>query len=81
MFRKFALALGTTIAIGTAALIPTSASAHMHGGHGHGHWHGGFGWGVGIYAPVYATAPDCYVVKRVYNTPAGPVVRRITICD
>jgi len=79
MFRKFALALSTTIAIGSAALIPTSASAHMHGGHGH--WHGGFGWGVGIYAPVYATAPDCYVVKRVYDTPAGPVVRRVTICD
>ena len=42
MFRKFALALGTTVAIGTAALIPTSASAHGY----HGHWHGGFGWGV-----------------------------------
>ena len=50
MFRKFALALGTTIAIASAALIPTSASAHMHGGHGHGHWHGGFGWGVGASA-------------------------------
>ena len=43
MFRKLALALGATIAIGTAALIPTSASAHMHGHHhGHGDWRGGF---------------------------------------
>ena len=80
MFRKLTLALGATVAIGAAALIPTSASAHMHG-HGHGHWHGGFGWGVGIYAPVYASAPDCYVVKRVVDTPFGPRVRRITICD
>ena len=78
MFRKFALALGTIVAIGSAALIPTSASAHMNG---HGHGHGGFGWRVGIYAPLYVSGPDCYVVKRIYNTPAGPVVRRVTICD
>ncbi len=32
MFRKLTLALGTTVAIGAAALIPTSASAHGHGG-------------------------------------------------
>ena len=79
MFRKFALALGTTIAIGTAALIPTSASAHMHG-HGHGHWHGGFGWGVSIYAPTYI-ASDCYYVKQVVNTPVGPRVRRVPVFD
>ncbi|HEY3222760.1 MAG TPA: hypothetical protein VGJ76_03070 [Pseudolabrys sp.] len=35
MFRKLARTLGATIAIGAAALIPTSASAHMHGHHGH----------------------------------------------
>ena len=52
MFRKLTLALGATVAIGAAALIPTSASAHMHGGHGHGHFHGGYGWRVGIIAPT-----------------------------
>ncbi len=52
MFRKLTLALGATVAIGAAALIPTSASAHMHGhGHFYGHGHG-WGWGVGIYAPT-----------------------------
>jgi len=78
MFRKIALALGATVAIGTAALMPTAASAHMHG---HGHWYGhGWGWGVGIYAPSYV-ASDCYIVRRVVDTPVGPRVRRITVCD
>jgi hypothetical protein len=83
MFRKLTLALGATIAIGAAALSPTSASAHMHGGHGHGHWgHGyGYGWGVGIVAPTAVIASECYVTKQVVNTPVGPRVRRITVCD
>ena len=80
MFRIFALGLGATVAIGAAALMPTSASAHMHG-HGHGHFHGyGWGWGVGIYAPTYI-ASDCYVVKKLVDTPIGPRVRRIAVCD
>ena len=77
MFRKLALALGATVAIAAAALMPTSASAHMHG---HGHFHGHGGWGWGIYAPTYV-ASDCYYVKQVVNTPAGPRVRRVAICD
>ena len=81
MFRKLTLALGATVAISAAALIPTSASAHMHGGHGHGHWGHGYGWRVGIAAPLYVTAPDCYVTKQLVNTPVGPRVRRITVCD
>lgn len=79
MFRKFTLALGATVAIAAAALMPTSASAHMHG-HGHGHFHGHGGWGWGIYAPTYI-ASDCYYVKQVVNTPAGPRVRRVPVCD
>jgi hypothetical protein len=80
MFRKLALALGATVAIGSAALIPTSASAHWHGGHGH--WFGhGWGWGVGIYAPTYVASDYCYVVRRVVDTPYGPRVRRFTVCD
>jgi hypothetical protein len=81
MFRKFTLALGATVAIGAAALIPTTASAHMHGGHGHGHFHGGYGWRVGIIAPTTVIASDCYVTKQLVNTPVGPRVRRITVCD
>jgi len=38
MFRNFSLAAVAAIALGTAALAPTSASAWGHGG-----WHGG-GW-------------------------------------
>ena len=78
MFRKLTLALGATVAIGAAALIPTSASAHMHG---HGHWGHGFGYGVGIYAPTAYVASECYIVKRVVDTPVGPRVRRFTVCD
>ena len=80
MFRKLTFALGATVAIGAAALIPTSASAHMHGhGHFYGHGHG-WGWGVGIYAPTYI-ASDCYVTKQLVNTPVGLQVRRITVCN
>ena len=80
MFRKLALALGATVAIASAALIPTSASAHGggHGGHGWGH---GWGYGIGIYAPTTYVASDCYYVKQLVNTPVGPRVRRVTVCD
>ena len=78
MFRKIALALGATAVIGAAALTPTTASAWHHGHHGH--WHGGFGLGVGIVAPATIYASDCYVVKKVVNTPLGPQSRRITVC-
>jgi hypothetical protein len=81
MFRKIALALGATAVIGAAALTPTTASAWHHGHHGyHGHWRGGFGLGVGIVAPATIYASDCYVVKKLVDTPFGPRVRRITVC-
>jgi len=82
MFRKLALALGATAVIGAAALTPTTASAWGgHHGH-HGHWHGhGYGFGFGIYAPTYVAGPDCYIVKRVVDTPFGPRVRRVTVCN
>ena len=79
MFRKLTLALGATVAIGAAALIPTSASAH--GGHGHFHGHWGYGWGVGIVAPAAYIASDCYVTKQLISTPYGTRVRRVTVCD
>jgi len=82
MFRKFALALGATVVIASAALIPTSASAHMHGHGGHGWGHGwGYGIGIGIVAPTAYVASDCYYVKQLVNTPVGPRVRRVAVCD
>jgi uncharacterized membrane protein YfcA len=80
MFRKIALALSATAVIGAAALTPTTASAWHHHHHGHGHWRGGYALGVGIVAPAAVLAADCYVVKKVVNTPLGPQIRRITVC-
>ena len=81
MFRKLTIALAATAALGAAALAPTSASAvppHGHHGWHHG-WHGGFG--IGFYGPSYVAGPDCYVVKRLVDTPVGPRWRRVTVCD
>jgi hypothetical protein len=74
MFRKLILALGATAALGAAAFAPTAASAHPHG-----HW--GHGFGFGIYAPTYVAAPDCYIVRRLVETPYGLRWRRVTVCD
>jgi hypothetical protein len=81
MIRKLALVIGATVALGTAALAPNSASAApgwWHHGH-HGHWHGfhgpRFGYGVRY------VGSDCYYVKRVVATAYGPRLRRILVCD
>ena len=77
MLRKTMLALAATLAIGTAALAPTSASAHWGGWGGwHGGWHGWHGW-HGVYAgPGYG---GCVVRRWVY-TPYGPVLCWINVC-
>jgi len=81
MFKKTILAVAATIALGTAALTPTSASAGhgFHGGHG-GHWgHGwgrGFGWGGFGLAVVGAT---CYQYQT-FMTPVGPRTRLVNVC-
>jgi hypothetical protein len=80
MFRKIALALGATAIIGAAALTPTTASAWHPHGHHHGHWHGGIGVGIGLVAPAAVYASECFIVKKVVDTPYGPRVRRVTIC-
>ena len=82
MIRKLTVALGAAAVVAAAALAPTAASAGgWHGHHwGHHGWHGG-GIGIGFYAPAYAAAPDCYVVRRVVDTPYGKRVRRVTVCD
>jgi hypothetical protein len=72
MFRKLSLAAVAAIALGTAALAPTSASAWGHGGwHGGWHhgWHGG-GWGWGgprFYYGGYGSG-----CRRWVETPWGP---------
>ncbi len=82
MIRKLTVALGAAAVVAAAALAPTTASAGgWHGHHwGHHGWHGG-GFRVGFYGPAYAAAPDCYVVRRVVETPYGKRVRRVTVCD
>lgn len=70
MFRKLSLAGVAAIALGAAALAPTSASAEWHGGWHHG-WHGyGWGWGPRYYHGAYGY--DC---RRWVPTPWGPRLR------
>lgn len=83
MFRKMALVLAATAAIGAVALSPTSASAHYWG---HGHWGGhGWGWGgfgVGVAAGIVGStivANTC-LQRQVVGTPYGPVVRWVNVC-
>ena len=75
MFRKFALAIAATAALGAAALSPTAASAH-HWGH-----HGG-GFGIYLGGPTYVAAPDCYRVKRTVQFADGSWGKRwFTVCN
>jgi hypothetical protein len=80
MFRKMALVLAATAALGAVALSPTSASAW---GYGH-HW-GGRGWGgfgVGLAAGIVGSAivANTCVQRQVVATPYGPVVRWANVC-
>ena len=65
MLRKLTIALAATLALGTAALAPSAASAKHFGGMGgmggfhHFHHFGGIGIGVG-----YAD-DSCFVTQRV----------------
>lgn len=74
MIRKLVLALGVAATLGTVALAPTSASAW---GWNHHHHFRHFG----IYAPIYAEGPECYVVKQPVKTSFGWRMRRVTVCD
>jgi hypothetical protein len=78
MLRKTILAFAASVALGAAALAPSSASAWgWHGGWGGG-WHAGWGGpGFRVYAgPVYA---GCTVRRWVY-TPYGPALRWVNVC-
>ena len=74
MLRKTMFALAALLAIGTAALAPTSASAHWGGWHGG--WHGWHGWHSVYAGPGYG---GCVVRRWVY-TSYGPVLRWINVC-
>jgi hypothetical protein len=80
MLRKTLLALGAPIALGAAALAPTSASA---GGWGHGGWgHGGWGhggWGHGPHFGFYGGYDGC-IRERWIPTPYGLVLRPVNVC-
>ncbi len=80
MFRKMALVLAATAALGTAALAPTSASAWGHGPWGH-HWGWG-GFGVGVAAGIVGSAivANTCLQRRVIDTVYGPVVRWVNVC-
>jgi hypothetical protein len=85
MLHKTFLAGAAALALGTAALAPTSASAWWaghagwHGWHRGGWHHGGFYRpAVRVYAgPVYGGA--CFA-RRVVYTPYGPALRWVNIC-
>jgi hypothetical protein len=78
MLRKTILALTASAALGSAALAPTSASAHWGGG-----WHGGWGYRpfVRVYAgPAYAYGYGGCTVRRWVYTPYGAVLRWVNVC-
>jgi hypothetical protein len=79
MLRKAILTLATGAALGAAALMPTTASAHWGGHWGHGGWGGRhFFFRPGIYA-----GPVVYggcVVRRWVYTPWGPRLRWVNRC-
>ena len=84
MIRKFIVALGATAAL---AATVSSASAWNSSHHGHGYGYGAFGAGLALGAlatPVVAGYPyggNCYLVKRWVDTPYGPRLRRVTVCN
>ena len=80
MIRKTLLGLTAVVALGAAALAPTSASAWgFHNGWGHWGHHWGHHWGYGFYGPGYVNyGGDCYLVKKIY--PSG-AVRYVRVCS
>jgi hypothetical protein len=84
MFRTLVIAAAATIALGAAALTPTTASARHGGGWHGGHHHSGYGhrWHgprYGFRAPVYAAYNPC-LRKRWVRTPWGPQLRIVNVC-
>jgi hypothetical protein len=68
MIRKLSLAAVAAVALGTAALAPTSASAWWHGGWHSGWYGGGYGWGGPRFYGAYGGGYSC---RRWVLTPWG----------
>lgn len=74
MYRKLTIASTAAIALGAAALAPTTASAKPFGFGGfHHRGFGGFGIGVGY------VDDGCFVTQRVL-TPYGYRFRTVNVC-
>ncbi|WP_454629049.1 sulfur globule protein precursor [Bradyrhizobium cenepequi] len=81
MLHKFSLVAVAAVALGAAALAPTSASAW---GGWHGGWRHGGGWGprVVVGGPAYygyGGYGGCYA-RRLVPTPWGPRWRLVNRC-
>jgi hypothetical protein len=79
MFRKISFALIAALAVGTAALSPTAASAKPWGKGWHPHYGIGFGAGLIGTAIVADSMSSCYV-QRWVETPKGPRLRTFYVC-
>jgi hypothetical protein len=72
MFRKISIALVAAAALGSAALVPTSASAWGRGG-GFGGYHGGFheGWAIAVSVSAMATGRvGAISIRTAANVPS-----------
>ena len=80
MIRKSMLALTAIVALGAAALVPTSASAwgFKGGGWGHHGWGHGYGFYSGYGVSYVDVVPSCYYVKRVNRFGQ---LRLIKVCE
>jgi hypothetical protein len=83
MLRTFALAAIASLALGSAATVPTTASAHgwrHHHHHHHGWRHRHYHGPRFVYrAPVYAGYNPC-LRRRWVPTPWGPQLRVVNVC-
>lgn len=81
MFRKLAIALAATVALGTVTLTASTTPAAAWGWKHHHHHHHGFWGGYRSYGPVYAgyAYGGCYA-KRLVSTPWGLRWRWVNVC-
>jgi hypothetical protein len=80
MFRKLALALVATGALGLAAFAPTDASAYTSGPHMRGHHHGpAVHRQIKKHPRAHAHHRSC-IQKHMVRTPHGPRMRTVNVC-
>jgi len=80
MLRKIVLGAAAAVAIGAAALSPTTADAKpFKGKFWHPHHHHVWGGGYGFVGGAYALGGGCYQ-KRWVPTPFGYRFRWVNVC-